>query len=106
MDLKLYEFLEIQIRTENNLPPFSEINSTINLIIIGITKSSSEIDITNDLNTKIVSLDPNFILVDSNLVSFRKEGTAIIKAFYVQGNLVLESTKEFVCYNNFFKTNY
>ena len=33
------EFLEIQIRTENNLPPFSEINSTINLIIIGKTKS-------------------------------------------------------------------
>ena len=100
------EFLEIQIKTENNLPPFSEINSTINLIIIGITKSGSEVDITNDLNTKIVSLDPNFILVESNLVSFRKEGTAIIKAFYVQGNLVLESTKEFVCYNNFFKVNY
>jgi hypothetical protein len=100
------EFLEIQIKTENNLPPFSEINSTINLSIIGITKSGSEIDITNDSNTKIVSLDQNFILVESNLVSFRKEGTAIIKAFYVQGNLVLESTKEFICYNNFFKTNY
>lgn len=100
------EFLEIQIKTENNLPPFGEINSTVNLTIIGITKTGSSVDITNDLNTKIVSLDPNFILVESGLVSFRKEGTAIVKAFYVQGNLVLEHTKEFICYNDFFKSNY
>lgn len=100
------EFLEIKIIIPNNKPPFGEINSSLDLKLVGITKAGKEIDVTNDSNSKLVSLDPNFILVESNTVFFRTEGTSIIKAFYIQGNLVLEATKEFICYNNFFKLNY
>ncbi len=100
------EYLEIQLLTEDETPPFSELNSSINIKVIGITKNGIKEDLTFNVNTKIVSLDPNNILIDGNQAIFRKEGTSIIKAFYNMGSLILESTKEFICYNTFFKDNY
>lgn len=74
---------------------------------------NTEVNITSDPELSIISLDDNFLIKTEKstdgyfqAVAIR-EGSGIIKATYVSSDLKkYYSSKQFICHNTFFKTNY
>ena len=91
-------------------------NSDFNTILEGTQFSisvfanltdGSSIDITSDCS--IFSLDTNFIElshISKALFLANREGSGYIKAIYINGIETFSTSKQFICYNSFFKENY
>lgn len=90
-------------------------DQVIKMTFIAVTSDVGEVNITNDLNLSVFSLDPNnFYIIpnsyDSSLKTIDviplKEGSGIIKVVYTYDNEKFFISKQFLCHSTFFKDNY
>lgn len=86
-----------------------ELGSTTPITINLLKSDNTIVDVTSDPDTTIFSLDGEFVFFnpDTNVVTFKKEGSGILKAIYVNADgQRFTATQEFVIYESWFKDNY
>lgn len=83
---------------------FYKIGETVSVTVKGINFDGSLEDIT--LQSSIISLDDKFIQCEGNQLKFIKEGTAVITAYYTDGNDKYETSKEYISITDFYKKEY
>ena len=86
-----------------------KLGSTATIQINVIKSDDTATDVTSDPNTSIFSQDGEYIFFnpDDNTVTFKKEGSGILKAIYINSEgKKFVTTQEFVVYETWFKDNY
>lgn len=88
--------------------PTFKVGTSTNISVKLIKIDNTVVDVTNNVNTSIFTLDDNVVFDQTTkIIHFNKEGTGALKAVYT--NSFGESfsfEQKFVVYNVFFKDNY
>lgn len=105
--MALSEDKQIVISYGADFPTFT-VNSSANITINLYKIDNTIIDITNDVNTSIFTLDDSIVFDNTTkILHFNKEGTGVLKAIYTNSfGETYSAEQKFVIYSTFFKDNY
>lgn len=105
--MALSEDKQIIISYGADFPTFT-ISSSTSVIINLLKIDNTSIDVTNDVNTSIFTLDDNIVFDNATkILHFNKEGAGSLKAIYTNSFGETYSVEQkFVIYSTFFKDNY
>jgi hypothetical protein len=98
--------LNIVIRSSSDFNTILE-GTQFTISVFANYTDGTSLDVTSE--TSILSLDNNFMElphISQNTFLAYKEGSGYIKAIYIKNTETFSVSKQFICYNSFFKDNY